>query len=126
MSFGLGPAWIRLHPNSLDTIPKKVLPAKDLFPGVPVNTVVQQQKVVLNWRATNGIDICDELSKISNFTLIITGTGDVAMAPTSSLIIAGKIPGAWLVHIKDAGHQLMSQYPDKFNKVLQTFLSTTN
>ena len=126
MSASLGPAWIRLHPNSLDTIPKAGVPSQDLFPGVPVNTVVQQQKVVGNWRATNWIGICDELSKISNPTLIITGTGDVTMAPANSLIIAGKIPGAWLVHIKDAGHQLMSQYPDKFNKVLQTFLSTTN
>jgi len=41
------------------------------------------------------------------------------------LIIAGKIPGAWLVQIKDAGHALPSQYPDKVNRVLQTFLSTT-
>jgi pimeloyl-ACP methyl ester carboxylesterase len=126
MSASLGPAWIRLHPNSLDAIPKKVLPAKDLFPGVPVNTQVQQQKVVGNWRATNWIGICDELSKISNPTLIITGTDDGAVAPANSLIIAGKIPGAWLVQIKDAGHQVMSQYPDKFNKVLQTFVSTTN
>jgi pimeloyl-ACP methyl ester carboxylesterase len=43
----------------------------------------------------------------------------------NSLVIAAKIPGAWLVQIKGAGHDLMFQYPDKFNKVLQTFLSTT-
>ena len=43
----------------------------------------------------------------------------------SFLIIAGKIPGAWLIQIKDAGHQLVSQYPDEINRVLQTFLSTT-
>ena len=118
-------AWIRLHPNSLDAIPKKVLPAKDLFPGVPVNTQVQQQKVVGNWRATNWIGICDELSKISNPTLIITGTDDVAMAPASSLIIAGKIPGAWLVQIKNAGHAIVNQYPAEVGKIMNTFLSTT-
>jgi hypothetical protein len=39
---------------------------------------------------------------------------------TNSLVIAGKIPGAWLVQIKDAGHALFAQYPDKVNKVLQT------
>ncbi|HYV52278.1 MAG TPA: alpha/beta hydrolase [Candidatus Eisenbacteria bacterium] len=126
MYASLGPAWIRLHPNSLDAIPKAGVPSQDLFPGVPVNTVMQQDKVVNNWKATNWIGICDELSKISNPTLIITGTDDGAIQPANSLIIAGKIPGAWLVHIKDAGHQLMSQYPNKFNKVLQTFLSTTN
>jgi pimeloyl-ACP methyl ester carboxylesterase len=49
----------------------------------------------------------------------------VAVPAANSLIIAGKIPGAWLVQIKDAGHQLMSQYPDEVNRVLQIFLSTT-
>jgi pimeloyl-ACP methyl ester carboxylesterase len=124
MYASLGPAWIRLHPNSLDAIPKKVLPAKDLFPGVPVNTQVQQQKVVGNWRATNWIGICDELSKISNPTLIITGTDDGAVAPANSLIIAGKIPGAWLVQIRNAGHVVVNQYPAEVGKIVNTFLST--
>jgi pimeloyl-ACP methyl ester carboxylesterase len=122
MSISLGPAWIKLHPNSLDTIPK----AEDLFPGIPLHTLEQQFKVVENWRATNWNGICDELSKISNPTLIITGTDDVPMASANSLVIAGKIPGAWLVQIKDAGHALPAQYPDKLNRVLQTFLSTTS
>jgi pimeloyl-ACP methyl ester carboxylesterase len=65
-------------------------------------------------------------AKISNPTLIITGTDDGAIQTANSLIIAAKIPGAWLVHIKDTGHALMAQYPDKFNKVLQTFLSTNS
>jgi pimeloyl-ACP methyl ester carboxylesterase len=41
----------------------------------------------------------------------------------NSLIIAWKIPGAWLVQINDVGHALFMQYPDKVNKVVQTFLS---
>jgi pimeloyl-ACP methyl ester carboxylesterase len=58
--------------------------------------------------------------------LVITGTDDNLYQPhVNSLIIAGKIPGAWLVQIKGAGHQLPEQYPDKVNRVLQTFLSTT-
>jgi hypothetical protein len=47
--------------------------------------------------------------------LIITGSHDNNV-PTASLIIAGKIPGAWLVRIKD-GHTLFAQYPDKVNKL---------
>jgi pimeloyl-ACP methyl ester carboxylesterase len=43
----------------------------------------------------------------------------------NSLKIVEKIPGAWLVQIKYAGHQLPGQYPDKINKIIQTFLSTT-
>jgi pimeloyl-ACP methyl ester carboxylesterase len=48
------------------------------------------------------------------------------MAPANSLIIAGKIPGALLVQIKDAGHAVMVQYPDEIGKILNTFLSTTS
>jgi len=47
------------------------------------------------------------------------------MPHANALVIAGKIPGAWLVQIKDAGHAVMDQYPDKIDKILQTFLSTT-
>ncbi len=69
---------------------------------------------------------CDELTKISIPTLVITGTDDNNYMPHgNSLIFAGKIPGAWLIQIKDAGHAVMGQYPDKINRVLQTFLSTT-
>jgi pimeloyl-ACP methyl ester carboxylesterase len=58
--------------------------------------------------------------------LVITGTDDNLYLPhANSLILAGKIPGAWLIQIEDAGHAVMGQYPDKINKVLQTFLSIT-
>ena len=68
----------------------------------------------------------DELAKIAKPTLVIAGTDDNLYMPhANALIIAGKIPGAWLVQIKDAGHAVMDQYPDKIGKILQTFLSTT-
>jgi pimeloyl-ACP methyl ester carboxylesterase len=70
--------------------------------------------------------VCDELAKIAKPTLIITGTDDNAYMPhVNSLILAGKIPGAWLIQIKDAGHAVMAPYPNEINRVLQTFLSTT-
>ena len=96
-----------------------------MFHSIPHNTALQQFKSVQSWMATNWSGICDNLSKISDPTLVITGTDDVVVPSANSLIIAAKIPGAWLVQIKDAGHQLLDQYPDKVNKVLQTFLSTT-
>jgi hypothetical protein len=59
-------------------------------------------------------------------TLVITGTDDNAYMPhADSLIIAEKIPGAWLVQIKDAGHAVMSHQLNIINKMLQTLLSTT-
>ena len=54
--------------------------------------------------------VCDELTKISNPVLIITGTDDVGVPTQNSLIIAGKIPGSWLGQIKYAGHAMIQQY----------------
>ena len=77
-------------------------------------------------RRANWNGACDELAKIAKPTLVIAGTDDNFYVPhANALVVAGKIPGAWLVQIKDAGHAVMDQYRDKINKVLQTFLSTT-
>jgi pimeloyl-ACP methyl ester carboxylesterase len=90
------------------------------------NTTIKQQfNLNEGWLATNWSGVCSQLTKISKPTLVITGTEDVAVPGANSLILAQKIPGAWLVQIKGGGHGLMYQYPDIFNKVLQTFLSTT-
>jgi len=123
LALGLGSGWIKLHPNYLETIP--IPEVKDLFPSITPNNNLQQLKAYQNWVATNWSGVCVKLSKISIPTLVITGTDDNNVPTPNSLIIAGKIPGAWLIQIKDAGHQLMLQYPDKFNRILQTFLSAT-
>lgn len=39
-------------------------------------------------------------------------------------MIVNKIQSTWLVQIRDAGHGLMNQYPDEFNRVVSTFLDT--
>ncbi|MGB6674828.1 MAG: alpha/beta hydrolase [Candidatus Nitrosopolaris sp.] len=93
-------------------------------PGFTLNTAMQQNKVGISWLTTNWSGICEQLRSISKPTLVIAGTDDVVPV-ANSLVIAAKIPGAWLVQIKGAGHDLMFHYPDKFNKVLQAFLSTT-
>ena len=78
------------------------------------------------WVATNWSGACDELAKIAKPTLVITGTDDNLLVPhANALVIAGKIPGAWLVQIKDAGHAVMVQYPEEIGKIVNTFLSTT-
>jgi pimeloyl-ACP methyl ester carboxylesterase len=110
--------WIKSHPNYLETIPKSA-------EIVPSATLVKQFNAVENWLDTKWSGVCSQLSNISKPTLIITGTEDIAVPAANSIILAQKIPGAWLVQIKDAGHELMYQYPEQFNIVLQTFLSTT-
>jgi pimeloyl-ACP methyl ester carboxylesterase len=122
ISASLGSGWIRLHPESLENIPE----AQDVFASVSPNTIMQQNNIGMDWEATNWNGACDELSILAKPTLVITGTDDNAYMPyENSLIIAGKIPGAWLIQIENAGHAVMSQYPDEITKILQTFLSTT-
>jgi pimeloyl-ACP methyl ester carboxylesterase len=59
-------------------------------------------------------------------TLAITGTNDNNYVPHgNALILASKIPGAWLVQIKNAGHAVMNQYPAEIGKIVNPVLSTT-
>jgi pimeloyl-ACP methyl ester carboxylesterase len=111
-------SWIKSHANNI-SIPQ----SKEI---VPTDTQRQQFNIAEQWFATNWSGVCGQLSKISVPTLVITGTGDIAAPAANSLIVAQKIPGAWLVQIKGAGHGLMYQYPEKLSKVLETFLSITN
>jgi len=110
-------SWIKSHSNNT-SIPK----SKEI---VSPDTLKQQFNIVEDWFATNWGGLCGQLSNISVPTLVITGTEDIAAPAANSLIIAQKIPGAWLVQIKGAGHGLMYQYPEKFSTVLQTFLTIT-
>lgn len=89
------------------------------------------------WRSFNEFNpieklVCNQLEwylqpayKNINTTLVIIGTDDNNISTPNSLIIVGKIPGVWLIRIKDAGHALFVQYSDEINKILRTFLSTT-
>jgi pimeloyl-ACP methyl ester carboxylesterase len=125
VSASLGSGWIRLHPESLD-LPENMTLLQSK-PGLTPETMKNQVKVGFAWEATNWNGACDELAKLAKPTLVITGTDDNNYMPhANALVIAGKIPGAWLVQIKDAGHAVMDQYPDEISKILQTFLSTTN
>jgi pimeloyl-ACP methyl ester carboxylesterase len=110
-------SWIKSHPNNL-ALPQ----SKEI---VPNDTKIQQDNVVKEWFATNWSGVCDQLSNLTIPTLLVAGTEDVAVPANNSLIIAQKIPGAWLVQFREAGHGLMYQYPEELSTVLQTFLTTT-
>jgi pimeloyl-ACP methyl ester carboxylesterase len=118
----LGAGWIRLHPESIENIPE----GQGFFASISPEAQEGQANIGLRWDATNWNGACDELAKLAKPTLVITGTDDNQYQPhENSLVIAGKIPGAWLVQIENAGHAVMDQYPDEISKILQTFLSTT-
>ena len=126
VSASLGSGWIRLHPESLD-IPENIT-LQQAKPGLTPEILNNQNNVGKHWEDNpNWSGACDELAKLDKPTLVITGTDDNFYQPhVNSLKIVEKIPGAWLVQIKDAGHAAPDQYPDEISKILNTFLSTTS
>jgi pimeloyl-ACP methyl ester carboxylesterase len=55
----------------------------------------------------------------------VVGTDDIVRPPQNSVMLAQMIPGAWLVQIQEAGHGIIYQYPEKFIKIVEIFLSLT-
>lgn len=110
--------WIKTHPNYLETIPKTT-------EIVPSTTLVKQFNAVEDWLSKNWTGVCNQVQNISIPTLIMAGTEDVAVPAANSLILVQKIPSAWLVQIKGAGHGLMYQYPEQFSEIVKTFLENT-
>jgi pimeloyl-ACP methyl ester carboxylesterase len=127
VSASLGEGWIRLHPDSVK-IPENITSLQQLKPGLPPEVANNQNNVGKHWEDNpNWSGTCDELAKLSKPTLVITGTDDNQyQSHVNSLKIVEKIPGAWLVQIKDAGHAVMDQYPEEIGRLLSTFLSTTS
>jgi pimeloyl-ACP methyl ester carboxylesterase len=118
----VGAGWIRLHPEVLENIPSM----QQAKPGLSPEAMNNQNNVGKEWDNPNWNGACDELAKLSKPTLVITGTDDNRYVPhVNSLKIVEKIPGAWLVQIKNAGHAIMDQYPEEIGNILNTFLSTT-
>lgn len=118
LSVTFPPDWAKSHPDYLESIPTS--------PEIILSSTLEKQfDAVKNWLATTWNGVCDELAKVSSPVLIITGTEDVAVPSANSLILAEKIPGAWLIQIVSGGHGLMYQYPEKFTAVLDTFLEIT-
>jgi pimeloyl-ACP methyl ester carboxylesterase len=122
----VGSGWSKLHPESLD-VPANITTLQQMKPGLPPEIADNQNKVGKHWEDNpNWSGACDELAKLDKPTLVITGTDDNMYQPhVNSLKIVEKIPGAWLVQIKNAGHAVMDQYPEEMGNILNTFLSAT-
>ena len=102
-----GSGWIKLHPESLDMTlqqMKNVTSFQQMKPGVTPETLKNQANLGI-WEETNWSGACDAEAKLAKPTLVIAGTDDNDYMPhANALVIASKVPGAWLVQIKDAGH----------------------
>jgi pimeloyl-ACP methyl ester carboxylesterase len=106
--------WIEANPDYQDNIPK----SKEI---ITASNIKKQFEAVEDWIATNSTGTCNNLQKIKNPTLVISGLDDAVIPSENSLIIAEKIKNSWLVQINGAGHGLMYQYPEQFSRIVKTF-----
>jgi pimeloyl-ACP methyl ester carboxylesterase len=74
------------------------------------------------FEAILGHDTLDRLPTIQAPTLVIVGTQDRLVNPTSSDVLAGAIPGARLVKIEGGSHSFFMSKRGRFNKEVLDFL----
>ena len=86
---------------------------------------ISPQNLLLQSQAAGNWEACDRLSNITNPTLVVAGSEDITAPPANSVMMAEKIPGAWLVQIRGGGHGLIFQYPTEFSEILETFLAVS-
>ena len=106
--------WIQQH---TDYIQKNIVVP---ISKISKDSLQRQYEATSKWSG-----VCNRLSTITKPTLVVTGSEDITSPPANSILMAEKIPGAWLVQIKGGGHGVMFQYPQQFTAILETFSSVT-
>lgn len=110
LSFFFPQSWLTDNPEYINQFPL-------LKSTVSMETTQKQAQAIVSW---NGI--YDSPSVITQPTLVLMGTDDIITTPKAAISLFEKIPLVSLVQVKDAGHGWMYQYPEKFTKVVKTFL----
>lgn len=110
LSFFFPQVWLSNNPDYINQFPL-------LKSTVSTETTQKQAQAIVGW---NGM--YDSPSLITQPTLVLMGTEDIITTPKAALSLVEKIPLASLIQVKDAGHGWMYQYPEKFTKVVKTFL----
>jgi pimeloyl-ACP methyl ester carboxylesterase len=108
--------WFKANPDYLNYFP---VPKESVSPEI----MGKQTQAIEHWIGTG---TCNAISNITQPTLIIVGTDDVFTPAPNSVTLVERIPGSWLVQIRNAGHRLIYQYPDRFNNIIMTFLQNNS
>jgi len=83
---------------------------------LPTKGVREQYEATLEHNAL------DRLHEIKAPTLVIAGTQDKLIRPGSSETIAGRIPKAKLIKVKDGSHSFFIERKGRFNREVLAFL----
>ncbi|MDI9570159.1 MAG: alpha/beta hydrolase [Pseudomonadota bacterium] len=81
------------------------------------NPVVMQG----DFSACNDLNLTAEVKKIAIPTLVVCGTEDRMMPPEHSRFLKDNIPGARMALIDNAGHLVMMEDPETFNRHIREF-----
>jgi len=68
------------------------------------------------------LDLTPRLGALRVPTLVVTGRDDHFAPPDKAADLQGRIAGAQLVIVEDAGHMLTSEQPEAFNRAVEAFL----
>ena len=103
--------WSRAHRAYLESILTRP-------PAAPSpESIARQQRAMDSWRGT-----CERLPQVSRPTLVLSGTEDQVLAPANAILLASRIPGAWLAQFPGGGHGMQYQYPEQIAATIRTFL----
>jgi pimeloyl-ACP methyl ester carboxylesterase len=93
------------------------------FPFIGIYArLMATQGVAAQFQAIVGHDTLERLKMIQSLTLVITGTGDRIIKPSSSDILARMIPNARLVKIEGGPHSVFVGMRKRFNREVLDFL----
>jgi pimeloyl-ACP methyl ester carboxylesterase len=105
-------SWLEKNPDYVNRFPL-------LKSAVSLETTQKQAEAIIKWKG-----IYDSPSQIVQPSLVMIARDDVITTPKAAMVLIEKIPLVSLVQIKDAGHGWMHQYPEKFSRIVRTFLDT--
>jgi pimeloyl-ACP methyl ester carboxylesterase len=74
-------------------------------------------------KACAAADLTGGLGKINKPTLVLAGADDNVATPADAQLIAERVPGARMVKIADAAHNLPTERPAEVNAEIEKFLS---
>jgi len=105
-----------IHATSTDG---KAVAAVFKHMALPDNPTIKKQiQAAMGWKTP-----LEKMPLIKNQVMLLVGTADTVVGTKSSKVLAGLIPGAWLVQFKGGTHHLQFEAPEAFTRIVLTFLA---
>ena len=91
--------------------------------GIEVTSWTRPKGYMAQWRAMARADIFQEIGEALCPATVIAGTGDKTASQEVVKRIAAAISGAHFVELRDVGHMIYLEHPDRFNRALADHLA---